>query len=341
MLKSMSKNTFKLAGESIAAGEQKIINIPLMRMFTHNQLSIPVKVIVGKKQGPTLFICAAIHGDEVTGVEIISRLIKESVIKKLSGNLILAPVVNVHGLLNRSRYLPDRRDLNRSFPGSDKGSLASRVASVFIEEVVDRSDFGIDLHSGAVHRDNFPHVRANLIDKTTIGMANSFGSPVILDSKEPKGSLREALLKRKKPIIIFEGGEALRLDEIAVNSGVKGIISVLRYLKMLPESKSKKHSSLPFVASSSGWARAPESGVFRTKIKLGERVEKGQVLGTIADPFGEREVNVKSQIEGIVISNSSLPLVHEGEALFHIASFQKLDKVEQTLIDYHSMLENL
>ncbi len=340
----MSKEIFEIAGETLNPGEQKIINIPLMRMFTHNQLSIPVKVISGKKAGPTLFVCAAIHGDEVTGVEIISRLIKQASIKKLKGNLILAPVVNVHGLLNRSRYLPDRRDLNRSFPGSEKGSLASRVASVFIEEVVDRSDFGIDLHSGAVHRDNFPHIRANLIDKTTIGMANSFGTPVVLDSVEPDGSLRQALLKRKKPIIIFEGGEALRLDEMVVKSGVKGIIAVLRYLKMLPANKvkeTKKNNSKPFIARSSLWVRAPESGVFRTRIKLGERVKKGEVLGVISDPFGEQEVSVKAKYGGIVISNSSLPLVHEGEALFHIARFKKLDKVEKTLLSYHSMLENL
>ena len=152
-----------------------------------------------------------------------------------------------------------------------------------------------------------PHIRANLIDKTTIGMANSFGTPVILDSEEPPGSLRAALLKRKKPIIIFEGGEALRLDDIVVKSGVEGVLSVLRYLKMLPENKTKKKSSLAFIARSSLWIRAPESGVFRTKIKLGERVEKGEVLGVISDPFGEREVNVKAKYGGIVIS---LSLIH-------------------------------
>jgi len=332
---------FELAGQALKAGQQKIINIPLMRMFTHNQLSIPVKVIVGKKKGPTMFICAAIHGDEVAGVEIIRRLMKQSIIKKLKGNLILAPVVNVHGLLNRSRYLPDRRDLNRSFPGSEKGSLASRVASVFIEEVVDRSDFGIDLHSGAVHRDNLPHIRANLEDKTTLKIANSFGTPVILDSDEPEGSLRASLLKKKKPIIVFEGGEALRLDEIVVKSGVKGIVSVLRHLKMLPEVKLKKKISKPFIARASSWVRAPESGLFRSSIKLGERVEKGEVLGQVSDPFGERQVDVLAKFGGIVISNSSLPLVHEGEALFHIARFKKPDTVEKTLINYHNMLEKL
>lgn len=332
---------FELAGQSIKAGEQRIVNIPLMRMFTHNQLSIPVKVIVGKKKGPTMFVCAAIHGDEVAGVEIIRRLIKQVSLKKLRGNLILVPVVNVHGLLNRSRYLPDRRDLNRSFPGSEKGSLASRVASVFIEEVVDRSDFGIDLHSGAVHRDNFPHIRANLDNKKTLKIANAFGTPVVLDSDEPEGSLRASLLKREKPIIVFEGGEALRLDEIVVKSGLKGILSVLRHLKMLPELKVKKKASKPFIARSSSWVRAPESGLFRASVKLGERVEKGEVLGKVSDPLGEREVNVLAKFGGIVIGNSSLPLVHEGEALFHIARFKKPDSVEKTLINYHNMLEKL
>ena len=330
---------FEIARQAIRPGESKVVNIPLMRMFTHNQLSLPIKVVVGKHSGPTLFLSAAIHGDEVNGVETIRRLLNSQVLNKLKGVLVAAPVVNVHGLLNRSRYLPDRRDLNRSFPGSDQGSLAARVAHVFLDQVVSRCDYGVDLHSGSDHRENLPHIRAKLDDPETRQLAEAFGTPVILDAEQPDGSLRAALVEQKKPIIVFEGGEALRLDEIVVRSGVKGIISVMRSVGMLPRLKSKREPTKPFVARSSQWVRAPESGLFRSYTKLGQRVKKGESLGAVSDPFGELEVEVLTSVGGIVIGRSTLPLINEGEALFHIAKFEKPSKVQKSLESYHSKLQ--
>jgi predicted deacylase len=329
---------FEIARQAIRPGEQKVINIPLMRMFTHNQLLLPLKVIVGKQSGPTLFISAAIHGDEVNGVETIRRLLKNPILAKLKGVIVAAPVVNVHGLLNRSRYLPDRRDLNRSFPGSDHGSLAARVAHVFLDQVVTKCDYGIDLHSGSDHRENLSHIRAKLDDPETRSIAESFGTPVILDTVQPDGSLRAALVEQKKPIIVFEGGESLRLDELVVRSGLKGIISVMRSVGMLPRLKAKVEPTKPFVARSSVWVRAPESGLFRSFTKLGSRVKKGDSLGAISDPFGEMEVEVVTNVGGIVLGRSTLPLINEGEALFHIAKFEKPSKVQKSLESYHSRL---
>ena len=329
---------FEIARQAVRAGEQKVINIPLMRMFTHNQLSLPIKVVSGKHTGPVLFVSGAIHGDEVNGVETIRRLLKDPILSKLRGVLVAAPVVNVHGLLNRSRYLPDRRDLNRSFPGSEQGSLAARVAHLFLDQVVSKCDYGIDLHSGSDHRENLSHVRAKLDDPLTRQLAEAFGTPVILDAIQPDGSLRAALVEQKKPIIVFEGGESLRLDEIVVRSSLKGIISVMREVGMLPALKRKREPAKPFVARSSLWARSPESGLFRSHTKLGSRVKKGEHLGAVSDPFGESEVEVVAPVGGIIIGRSTLPLINEGEALFHIAKFEKPSKVEKSLETYHLRL---
>jgi hypothetical protein len=286
---------------------------------------MPVHVIKGRKTGPRLFICAAIHGDEIIGVEIIRRLLKNPSLKRLRGTIIAVPVVNVHGLINHSRYLPDRRDLNRSFPGSVKGSLAARLANLLMTEIITQSSHGIDLHSGALHRDNLPQIRANLDDEETEKLAQAFNAPVMISSNLRDGSLREAAAEHGIPMLLYEAGEALRFDEVAIRAGVKGIINVMRVLEMLPPSRSKSIKHIPpVVARSSTWLRAPESGILRAMVALGSRVKKDILLGVISDPFGETETSVTSAYSGIVIGRSNLPLVNEGDALFHIARFERV-----------------
>lgn len=310
-------------GTTFSAGTRTTIELPVGRLYTHAPVTMPVHVVKGKRSGPRLFISAAIHGDEINGVEIIRRVLKLPALKRLQGTIIAVPVVNVHGLINHSRYLPDRRDLNRSFPGSEKGSIAARLAYLFMQEIVSQSTHGIDLHTGAIHRDNLPQIRANLDDEETEKLARAFNVPVIISSNLRDGSLREAAAEYGIPMLLYEAGEALRFNEVSIRAGVKGIINVMRTLEMLPASRSiTKQQTEPVVARSSSWIRAPDSGILRAMVALGSRVKKDTLLGMVADPFGETETSVTSTFSGIVIGRTNLPLVNEGDALFHIARFE-------------------
>ncbi|HBV21462.1 MAG TPA: succinylglutamate desuccinylase [Nitrosomonas sp.] len=309
---------------------QITIDLPLPRLYTHTLMTMPVHVIRGKKPGPRLFVSAAIHGDELNGVEIIRRLLKQPVLSKLRGDLIAIPMVNVYGIIHHSRYLPDRRDLNRSFPGSKKGSLAARIADLFMTEIVAKCTHGIDLHTGAIHRSNLPQVRANLDDTETMRLAKSFHVPVLLNSNLRDGSLREAAAEFGIPMLLYEAGEALRFDEVSIRAGLRGILGVMRHMEMLPAGKSRKHSeNEPFIARSSQWVRAPRSGIFRVAKSLGEKIKFKDTLGTINDPISNLEVPVISPCSGLIIGRSELPLVHEGEAIYHIAQFEDNHEVAE------------
>ncbi len=336
----MNTDEFNIAGINVAPGKRATIALPVTKLYTHAPIEIPIHVMRGKQDGPRLFVSAAIHGDEINGVEIIRRLIKHAVLKRLRGTLVAVPVVNVHGLINHSRYLPDRRDLNRSFPGSERGPLASRLAYLFMKEVVDKCTHGIDLHTGAIHRANLPQIRANLDDDETGRLAKVFSVPVLLNATIRDGSLRQAAAEKGIPMLLYEAGEALRFDEVSIRAGVRGIVNVMRELEMLPPSKRKKtQSKEPMVARSSSWVRAPSSGIFRPVVALGARVEKEGLLGVIEDPFGEIEDPVHARYAGIVIGRINLPLVNEGDALFHIARFGKVDKAVATVEEFQELHE--
>lgn len=321
----MIKKPLIINGISFAAGTSTTVELPVGRLYTHAPMTMPVHVVKGKKSGPRLFISAAIHGDEINGVEIIRRLLKLPALKRLKGTIIAVPIVNVHGLINHSRYLPDRRDLNRSFPGTEKGSIAAQLAYLFMKEIVSQSTHGIDLHTGAIHRSNLPQIRANLDDEETEKLARAFNVPVIISSNLRDGSLREAAATYGIPMLLYEAGEALRFDEVSIRAGVKGIVNVMRTLEMLPQSRRKTNKQIePMVARSSSWVRAPDSGMLRAMVALGSRVKKDTLLGVVSDPFGEDETNVTSSFNGIVIGRTNLPLVNEGDALFHIARFERV-----------------
>lgn len=320
--------SFVIGGESIPRRTRTLIELPLPPLYTHTPLKLPVHVIRGAKDGPRLFVSAAIHGDELNGTEIIRRLIKQPAIKRLRGTLVAVPIVNVYGVLNQSRYLPDRRDLNRSFPGSGKGSLAARLANLFMKEIVGSCTHGIDLHTGAIHRSNLPQIRADLDDEETAILANAFGVPVLLNSNLRDGSLREAAAQQGIPMLLYEAGEALRFDEVSIRAGVKGVINVMRTLDMLPASRARsKKRHEPFVARSNTWTRANASGLFRKVSALGTRVKRGDVIGLIDDPFSGNEFEVNAMASGIIIGCAEIPLVHEGEALFNIARFEDVGEV--------------
>jgi len=322
---------FMIGGESIEKGHSKKIEIPIGTLYTDISLYLPVFVKRGKRDGPCIFVSAAVHGDELNGIEIISRLINSKRIANLKGTLIAVPLVNPYGVLNQSRYLPDRRDLNRCFPGSKKGSLASRMANLLLNEVVSKCQYGVDLHTGAVHRTNLPQIRADLKDDETLALAKAFGVPVLLNSDLRDGSLREAAHSMGVKILLYEAGEALRFDELSIRAGYRGIINVMVELGMLRRFRTKKKPIEPFVAKDSTWMRATNSGIVTHKRNVGDFVEKGQVLAQIKDPFGVVIDKVVASVTGIIIGKQNIPLTHEGEAMYHIAYFKKPDEVAENI----------
>jgi predicted deacylase len=331
-----------IGGKKILPGERLSLDLPVALLHTQTPLGMPVQIRRGLRDGPTLFISAAIHGDELNGIEVIRRLQQHKGLARLRGTLITIPIVNVYGVIEHSRYLPDRRDLNRSFPGSESGSLASRLANLFMTEIVANCTHGIDLHTGALHRSNLPQLRVNLENPETAQLAEAFGVPVIINSDLRDGSLRQAASEQGIPMLLYEAGEALRFDELSIRAGVKGIVNVMRSLGMLSQSRYRaKESIKPLIARSSSWIRAPESGIFRAFAALGSRVHRGDVLGVVDSPFGDNEVEVIAPAAGLIIGKTSLPLINEGDALFHIAKFQEVhavaDNVEaftETLTDF-------
>lgn len=329
--------SIEICGESIKPGESKKIELPVAHLYDFTAMTVSVKVIRGKKPGPTLFISAALHGDEINGVEIIRRLLGRKFLNELRGTLIVVPIVNVYGFNTKSRYLPDRRDLNRSFPGSEKGSMASQLAATFMNEIVKKCTHGIDLHTGAIQRPNLPQIRACLDDPETLEMAQAFRVPVLLHSDLRDGSLREAVQDLHIPVLLFEGGEALRFNEGAIKSAVQGIRAVMQKIGMLPKAKMRAPFEA-FVARTSYWVRSPNSGILNIRHFLGKRVAKGEKLGFISDPFGEEKIPVKAKKGGIIIGATTLPLVSEGDALFHIATFEDADAVKESVEQYHDSL---
>lgn len=329
-----------IGGVSVAPGERKRIRLDASKLYDFTDMSMPIEVIRGKKDGPTLFVSAAVHGDEINGVEIIRRLLARKALKSIKGTLIAVPIVNVFGFNTNSRYLPDRRDLNRSFPGSENGSLTGQLAHTFMHEVIEKCTHGIDLHTAAIHRTNLPQIRACLDDPETAQMANAFNVPVVLHSELRDGSLREAARALNIPTLLFEGGEALRFNEKTIKSGLNGVLAVMREIGMLRPLKSKSASHNVFIARSSHWLRAPHSGILSTKVNLGERVKKGKVLGILSDPFGSEKHEIIARRTGIIIGMATLPLLNRGEAAFHVAAFEDPDAVEEHVDIFEEQLSS-
>ncbi|WP_320175372.1 succinylglutamate desuccinylase/aspartoacylase family protein [Maridesulfovibrio sp.] len=335
----IERSPFCIAGEEIPPGHRRTVNIAAAKMYNRNELYMDVHVVHGRIQGPTVFLSGAVHGDEINGVEIIRRLLKLKLLNSLRGTLIAVPVVNTFGFVNRTRYLPDRRDLNRFFPGSPKGSLTGQLASIFMEEIVARSTHGIDFHTGANFRSNLPQIRAVISDPVIKEMAVAFGTPVVLDAELRDGSLRKAAYDRNIPMLLFEGGQSMQFDPIPIRVGTQGVVSVLRHLGMLPKARQKSKYTQPIIAKNSTWARASASGIFLPRVQLGEIVEKNQVLGLVTDPLGESEHQIISPTKGIIIGQLQSPLVHKGDAVSHVADISDMDVAETAIDSFQSEFE--
>lgn len=334
----MAREAFQYAGQSIGPGERLTVELPVGTLIDHTPVTLPVHVIHGRRPGPSMLVCAAVHGDEIIGVEIIRRLLGEKALKNLRGTLLVVPIVNAFGFQTHSRYLPDRRDLNRVFPGNSTGSLASQLAAIFLEQVVARVDLAIDLHSAAVHRTNLPQIRVSPDQPSAQKLAREFGAPVYMMSKVLPGSLRESAQKIGIDMLLYEAGEALRYDETAIRVGLRGILRVMRSMDMLPARTRKVVKTL--LGTRNRWTRAPHGGLLRAFKTIGDAVEEGDLLGTISDPMGTREDQIIATDSGLIIGRTNLPLVHRGDALFHIVQVRKPDDLEQNIEQYDIALQN-
>lgn len=310
--------TVHIGNVAVEPGRRRRIEIPISRLPTETWLALEVEVVNGLRLGPRLWLSSAVHGDEVNGIEIIRRVLERLDPEDMAGCVVAVPIVNVFGFINQSRYLPDRRDLNRSFPGSTRGSMASRLANLFMTEVVAGCAYGIDFHTGSHHRANLPQIRADLRDVETRRIAEAFAAPVVVDTRTRDGSLRQAATQQGICTLLYEAGEPLRFDERAIEVGVEGTLRVLNALKIRKHTRRKKRGSTT-VFEKSTWVRARRSGLLRLQIELGQEVHRRQRLGVIADAFGDNTISVRAPAAGVVIGLTNNPLVHQGDGIVHIA----------------------
>ncbi|TCO72910.1 succinylglutamate desuccinylase/aspartoacylase family protein [Rhodovulum euryhalinum] len=317
---------FELGDTLVPAGTRRTVDLPVSVLSDHTPVTMSAHVIHGRRPGPVVFVTAGIHGDEVIGVEIVRRLLNLPVLGGLAGTLIAIPIVNAFGFLNLSRYLPDRRDLNRCFPGTAEGSMAARLAHLLTSEVVARADLGIDLHSASIHRTNLPQVRVAPGDDELMRLAGVFAAPVVLRSDLREGSLRQTARALGVGMLLYEAGEGLRFDETAVRAGVAGILRVLHDRGMVGAKGVPRARRAPLVCRASRWLRAPQGGLLRTYRSEGEVVDKGDVLAVVSDPFGEVEAEIRAPEHGIILGRAVLPVVNEGNAVFHLAAITPSDR---------------
>lgn len=310
---------FPFLNGAVAPGTAAAFEMPVSRSSSNHLVTLPVRILHGARPGPVLFVSAGVHGDEITGVEIARRLLKRVSPEKLAGTLLCVPIVNVFGFVGNSRYLPDRRDLNRSFPGTKNGPLASRLAWLFRTEIVARADFGIDLHSAAMHRTNLPQIRISPDCPKAAELARAFSPPAIITSPLREKALRSVALEAGVEMLLYEAGEALRFDDFSIRVGVNGILRVMAAMGMIRLKKREKAIADPVTASRSLWIRAPRGGTCILSVQAGDLVEADTPLGFVSNPVGDEEEQVTSPIAGIVIGHSRLGVVNQGDALIHIA----------------------
>lgn len=304
-------------GIRIRPGQSVNIEIAIAKLPSHTLIDLPIFIKSSKKEGPVVLISGGIHGDEINGVVTAKRIMEEldEGLSLLKGTLIFIPLVNIYGFLSNSRTFPDGRDLNRSFPGSKKGSLAASIAFILSNEIIPQIDYGIDFHTGGRMLTNYPQIRVDYKDKEAVEMAKAFGTHFVLNSKCIEKSFRKEAYKAKKHIIVYEGGESMRIDDYAIEEGVNGSKRLLASLGMIKDSPEPQHTV--FLKESS-WLRARASGIFNSSVKIGESIKKGQILARISDPYGQIKIPVKATSNGYIIGMNNLPVINAGDAIFHI-----------------------
>ncbi len=319
-----------IAGRPIRPGETKEIYLPVSEFFTATPSTIPITVFRGEEDGPILYVTAAIHGDELNGVGIIRKIIDEWRAPRLRGTLLCLPILNRFGFLHHSRYLPDRRDLNRAFPGSPTGSMASRIAHIILREVILKCTHGIDLHTASLRRSNIPHVRADMNNKTCQRMARAFGTEIIIDHRGTAGSLRRTAAVKGVPTILFEAGETSRFQNKMIKKGCVGVYNVMADLGMIDREKTRPDFQV--IVKKTEWVRSDRGGILDIFIRPGELVYEGDEVAAVTNPYG-KEVSVqRSPITGLIVGITTVPLANPGTGICHVAKLAKtLPRVEKAL----------
>jgi predicted deacylase len=314
---NLKHKKFVILNEEIHPGRGAQLNLEVAHLHTHTPVQVPVIVERGKVDGPVVLLMAGMHGDEINGMEIIRRIIRKGYNKPTEGIVICIPVFNIFGFLNVMRVLPDGRDLNRSFPGAKNGSLASQFAYHFMKEIAPKVDYVIDFHTGSAQRNNMAQIRCVFKDNESMELARIFNPPFIIHSAYIAKSIRESMNKRGKKILLFEGGKTNSIEEGIVKEGVDGIKRFLNHLNMrsFKEVGNQRH---PVYIKEHKWLRAPNSGMFQTAVKNGDKVDVGTILGMVTDPFGKIEKRIKSPMGGYVFCINESPVVNKGDAIFHI-----------------------
>lgn len=328
-----SETGFEISGIKVMAGETREIYLKVSESYLSSSIQIPVTVIRGRRPGPTAFVTAAIHGDEINGVDIVRRLIFDIDHEKLSGTLIAIPVVNIPGFLTQSRYLPYHRDLNRYFPGRKKGNNAERIAWKLFKEVVSQCDFGIDLHTASMGRLNLPHIRGDMSHPRVRKLARAFGAAILVDNRGVEGSMRREATDSGVPTILFEAGETGKFSQKVSIAGFKGVLNVLYEMGMWEEKPTRKYKP-PFqvIIKNSAWVRAKKGGILDLSVGPGDLIYKGDPIGSILNPFGKTVIELRSAMTGIVIGVTRAPLAIPGTAIIHVAQLKKtLKRVERSI----------
>lgn len=315
------KDILEILGEKVPLGQSATVSFEVAKLHTRNTLDVPIIIERSKKPGPTVLFTAGIHGDEVNGVEIVRQIIAKGINKPKRGTIICVPIINVFGFLNMDRLFPDGRDLNRVFPGSANGSLASRVAQFVMTEIVPHVDFVMDFHTGGADRFNAAQIRIVKNTPRLTELAHVFGAPFIYYSENINKSFRNACHKIGVPMLLFEGGKSFNIHSTITNTGVNGAKRILHHLEMLNSkfkvSKPKKEA---IIINQSRWLRAKFSGMFKAIVIINSKVEKGQVIGNITDPYGSFNHFVKAPNEGYIFNINESPIVYQGDAIFHIST---------------------
>lgn len=312
-----SKYILKLLGKKIKKGQSTFLDLEIARLHTRTAVKVPVIVNRAEKDGPVLLLMAGVHGDEVNGVAIIREIIKHQYHIPQRGTIICIPVLNVFGYLNQERVFPDGRDLNRMFPGSANGSLASQFAYAFRKEIAPYADYVIDFHTGGGSRDNIAQVRCEFKEEDTLALAKVFNAPFIVNSAYIAKSIRHTMHKMGKTTLLFEGGKSKFFNGEVIETGVRGTHNVMQHLGM--QKGKPTTNGAPVLIQKSQWVRANYSGIFNSLATNGAMVSKGDILGYIYDPYGEFEKPIKAPFSGYIFCINKSPVVNKGNALYHMS----------------------
>ncbi len=310
----------EILNTKIEKGQTVQLSMDIAKLHTRTKVEVQIIVSRGLKDGPCLLLLGGIHGDEVNGVEIVRQLVAKKYNQPEAGTIIAIPLVNVFGFLNQSREFPDGRDLNRVFPGSKTGSLASRFAHNVMKEIIPHVDYCIDYHTGGAQRFNAPQLRVAPNKVDNLDFAKVFNTNFIVFAKNRPKTIRASLDKQGIIYLLFEGGKSIHFDDNVSENGVQGAINMMHHLKMRDFSDLQNYlpNASSIIINKSSWERAKYSGMLRTNIEIGQQIKKKQIIGSISDPFGDFEKNIISSKDGYVLNVNQAPLVNQGDALFNI-----------------------